>query len=36
MAERHTAVHAARALLTQPLLLEVRMELLPVAHALGR
>jgi len=34
VAKRHPAVHAARALLAQALLLEVRMELLPVAEAL--
>ena len=34
VAERHAAVHAARALLAQPLLLHVVMELFPVAHAL--
>jgi hypothetical protein len=36
VAERHAAIHAARALVAQPLLLEVRMELLPVADALER
>jgi hypothetical protein len=36
VAERHSAIHAARALLAQALLVHVVMELVPVAHALGR
>jgi hypothetical protein len=36
VAERHAAVHAARGLLAQVLLLHVVVELVPVAHALGR
>src|SRR6185436_2045493 len=36
VAERHSAIHAARALLSQALLVHVVVELVPVAHALGR
>ncbi len=36
VAERHAAVHAARALLAQALLLQVRVELVPVADPLQR
>src|SRR5262249_28788209 len=36
VAERDAAVHAARGLVAQPLVLHVMVELLPVAHALLR
>eukprot|EP01035_Chromulina_nebulosa_P008274 gene8273-11218_t len=35
MAERHAAVHAARALIAEFLLLHVRVEFLPVFRALS-
>jgi hypothetical protein len=34
VAERHAAIHAARGLVAQALLVHVVMEFLPVAHAL--
>jgi hypothetical protein len=36
MAERHAAIHAASPLITELLLLHVRVELVPVAHAIER
>ena len=36
MTEGHAAIHAARGLVAQALVLHVMVELLPIAHALER